>query len=127
MARLVFALCLLFGHKCKFAVSHTTHYCPELEGVNGEFPYNITASGHEVEPGVTAACGPKFPFGTRVYLEGVGWRTCWDQGGAIIGYDTDILIGLEECEWVPYEWQGETLLWCANWRTGEREAVWMSP
>lgn len=128
MIRLMYALCLLFSPgRCVYDQAHVTHYCPELGGVNGMPPYDITASGRIVEPGVTAACGSEFPFGTRTYIQDVGWRTCWDRGGAILGHDIDVLIGLEQCQWIEYQWEGETRLWCANWRSGDRPALWVLP
>lgn len=50
--------------------------------------HGITASGKPVEAGVTLAADLKHhPLGTRIWLEGVGWRTVTDTGGAIKGRD----------------------------------------
>ncbi len=48
-------------------------------------PYSdgITASGVEVREGRTIAAGPSLPFGTIVYIGGVGSRVVEDRGGAI--------------------------------------------
>lgn len=58
----------------------------------GHPAYGITASGKRVEDGVTIACPPELPFGTRVEIEGVGERICTDRGGAIKGKRIDLYI-----------------------------------
>jgi 3D (Asp-Asp-Asp) domain-containing protein len=45
--------------------------------------YGVTASGKKVQEGVTVACPPSMKFGTKLYIEGVGYRVCEDRGGAI--------------------------------------------
>jgi len=50
----------------------------------------ITASGKKVEEGVTLACPPEYKFGTRIYIQGIGERVCWDRGGFIKGNKFDI-------------------------------------
>lgn len=44
----------------------------------GKWSDKVTASGKPVKEGVTAAAN-WLPFGTRVYVEGVGWRTIQDR------------------------------------------------
>lgn len=51
----------------------------------------ITASGTKAEVGRTCAAPKNLPFGTRVYIEGVGYRTVEDRGGAIRGNKIDVL------------------------------------
>lgn len=66
---------------------------PESTGkAPGHPAYGITASGTRVREGVTAACPPEMPFGTRVHIEGVGERVCQDRGGAIKGRRLDVYI-----------------------------------
>lgn len=66
---------------------------PESTGKTPGHPaYGITASGARVREGVTAACPPELPFGTRVHIEGVGERVCLDRGGAIKGRRLDVYI-----------------------------------
>jgi 3D (Asp-Asp-Asp) domain-containing protein len=52
----------------------------------------ITASGVKVKENRTLACPPRFPFGTKITIEGVGTLTCEDRGGAIKGNKFDIYM-----------------------------------
>lgn len=54
--------------------------------------HGITASGRRVKSGVTAACPKSIPFGTRVDIESVGVRTCWDRGGRITDGHIDVYV-----------------------------------
>ncbi|MFA5871864.1 MAG: 3D domain-containing protein [Parcubacteria group bacterium] len=51
----------------------------------------ITASGVKVHRG-TLACPRKFPFGTKMEIEGMGIYTCEDRGGAIKDNHVDIYM-----------------------------------
>lgn len=44
---------------------------------------SVTASGDKPIPGQTVAADKSIPFGTKVWIEGVGVRTVNDRGGAI--------------------------------------------
>ena len=44
---------------------------------------NVTASGDKPVPNETVAAAKDIPFGTKVWIEGVGVRTVNDRGGAI--------------------------------------------
>lgn len=53
---------------------------------------SLTASGEKIVPGETAAAGPNIPFGTRIYVEGMGWRTVNDRGRLIGPSDIDLAV-----------------------------------
>lgn len=38
-----------------------------------------TADGHTPKQGVTVAASRSIPFGTKLYIDGVGWRTVQDR------------------------------------------------
>lgn len=52
----------------------------------------ITASGLVVRAGETIACPERFPFGTKVKINGWGTYVCEDRGGAIHGNRFDIYM-----------------------------------
>ncbi|MFT9847113.1 3D domain-containing protein [Aneurinibacillus sp. REN35] len=54
--------------------------------------YGITASGHRTKVGTTVAAGRHIPFGTVLYIEGVGYRVVHDRGGAIKGNKIDVFV-----------------------------------
>lgn len=59
----------------------------------GDPGYGITASGRPTVAGRTiAADWDVLPPGTRVYIEGVGYRVVDDRGGAIVGQKIDLYI-----------------------------------
>lgn len=69
-----------------------TYYCDEryshICGGNG-----ITASGKPTEVGVTAAADWSIlPKGSKVYIDGVGWREIQDVGGSVNGKHVDVLV-----------------------------------
>lgn len=51
----------------------------------------ITASGTQAAVGRTCAADKSLPFGTVLYIEGIGYRTVEDRGGAITGGRIDVL------------------------------------
>lgn len=51
---------------------------------------SLTASGEELVPGKTAAAGPNVPFGTRIYVEGLGWYVVQDRGSGVGPNDIDL-------------------------------------
>ena len=69
-----------------------TYYCDERRdhicGGNG-----VTASGKKTEVGVTAAADwSVLPKGSKVYIEGIGWREIQDVGGGVDGKHIDVLV-----------------------------------
>lgn len=72
----------------KFRISF---YCP-CSICNGS-SHNITASGTPLSVGTTVAVDPSvIPLGSRIYIDGIGWRTAQDTGGAIRGDEIDVLV-----------------------------------
>lgn len=73
----------------KFIVNASAYTAAADECGNNK---GITSSGLKVEEGRTLACPPEFPFGAKIYIEGVGERRCEDRGGAIKGNHVDIYM-----------------------------------
>ncbi len=78
--------------------AHLTAYSLHPSSINvDEFNDGKTSIGKEPKPGRTAAVDPKIiPYGSKVYIPGIGWRIAEDTGGAIKGNRIDILMDSEE-------------------------------
>ena len=74
-----------------------THYCcEEYKHICGTGT-GITATGTKVTAGRTIAVDPKIiPYGTKVYIEGYGWRVAEDCGGAVNNKHIDVAVGTHE-------------------------------
>ena len=125
----IYFWCLSMGLTCQYIEeARITHYCPPLGGINCSEPCDLTAYMEPLNYGWTAACGLDLPYGTRIFMDGVGWRTCADHGGAITNVRVDVAIPPEECVWVEYTKRDGTLdLWCNHWVMGYRDTVWVYP
>ncbi len=75
--------------KEKFLVNASAYTASADECENSK---GITSSGLPVEENRTLACPPVFPFGAKIYIEGIGERRCEDRGGAIKGNHVDIYM-----------------------------------
>ena len=64
------------------AYCHCTKCCGKSDG--------ITASGVKAREGITVAMNKSIPFGTKIYIDGVGERIVQDRGGAIKGNRIDL-------------------------------------
>ena len=62
--------------------------------------YGITASGVKAQQGITVAADTKvLPFGTKIYIEGVGERIVQDTGSAIKGKKIDLYFENHQEAW----------------------------
>jgi hypothetical protein len=96
-ALIIFLLCMINGGNCLLVEdARVTEYVPELGGTNCAEPCDRTAYMTPIVYGETAACGPDIPYGTEVYIQDVGWRTCQDRGGAIDNDEVDVAVLPEE-------------------------------
>jgi 3D (Asp-Asp-Asp) domain-containing protein len=77
-----------------------THYCcEEYEHICGTGS-GITATGTKVTEGRTIAVDPSvIPYGTKVYIEGYGWRTAEDCGGGVKNKQIDIAVSTHDKAW----------------------------
>lgn len=88
-----------------------TAYCTE------EYPHicgtgnGITASGAPVTPGLTVAADESLPFGTVLYIEGVGVRVVQDRGAAIQDNKLDVAVSGNHEDALNWEGYGEHTVW----------------
>lgn len=82
-----------------------TAYCAEeYPHICGE-GHGVTSSGAKVQPGVTVAADTNLlPYGTIVYIEGVGLRVVQDTGSMVKGETLDVAVNThtEALSWAGY-------------------------
>lgn len=76
------------SQEIEFETYHVTGYCV-CEKCCGKVD-GIGAAGIKVVPGVTVA--GTLPFGTMVWIDGIGYRTVQDRGAAIGDGEFDVLF-----------------------------------
>lgn len=80
------------GSKSYYNVTFYTAGVESTGKSRGDKGYGITASGTTVSEGRTVACPKSIPFGTKIHIEGFGYRVCEDRGGAIVEGHLDIYV-----------------------------------
>jgi len=91
----------------------TAYCCEKYKHICGEGA-GITASGAVVTAGTTVAADTsKFPFGTVLYIEDIGYRTVQDKGSAIKGNHLDVAVDTHSnaLSWSGY---GKHNVWIVN-------------
>lgn len=80
------------GSKAYYEVTFYTAGVESTGKSKGDPYYGVTASGTSVMEGRTVACPKSLPFGTKLHIEGFGYRVCEDRGGAITTGRLDIYV-----------------------------------
>lgn len=88
-----------------------TAYCTEeYPHICGE-GHGITASGAPVTAGLTVAADESLPFGTVLYIEGIGVRVVQDRGAAIQGNKLDVAVSGNHEDALNWDGYGEHRVW----------------
>lgn len=89
-----------------------TAYCTEAYAHvcgNGD---GVTASGQPIQANVTVAADQAiFPYGTVLYIEGVGIRIVQDKGAGVQGYHLDVAVSGSHEDALNWEGYGMHRVW----------------
>ncbi len=79
-------------------VFESTAYCPceKCNGIYSKGDYTMTASGTIAKVGTVAVDPKVIPLGTKLYVDGYGFATAEDTGGAIKGNKIDLFFETHE-------------------------------
>ena len=98
MKKLLVFILLVFGMTVNVIAGETWNYLGTYKITGYDICYRccgkvdgITASGVKATVGKTIAAPSNFPFGTVLFIEGIGYRTVEDRGGSIKGKRLDVL------------------------------------
>jgi 3D (Asp-Asp-Asp) domain-containing protein len=75
-----------------YTITYYTNGYESTQKKAGDNGYGITASGTKATAGRTIAAPESIPFGTKVYIEGIGTRVVEDRGGAIADGHIDVFV-----------------------------------
>lgn len=78
--------------KSYYTVTFYTNGYESTQKKAGDSGYGVTASGTKATAGRTIAAPKSIPFGTKVYIEGIGTRVVEDRGGAIADGHIDVFV-----------------------------------
>jgi 3D (Asp-Asp-Asp) domain-containing protein len=78
--------------KSYYTITYYTNGYESTQKKVGDNGYGVTASGTKATEGRTVAAPKSIPFGTKVYIEGIGTRVVEDRGGAIADGHIDIFV-----------------------------------
>ena len=89
-----------------------TSYCTERRKHICGTGTGITASGAPVTAGLTVAADQNiFPFGTILYIEGIGVRVVQDRGADIQGKHLDVAVAGTHEDALNWDGYGEHRVW----------------
>jgi 3D (Asp-Asp-Asp) domain-containing protein len=79
-------------NKQYFVVTFYTNGYESTQKKLGDKGYGVTASGTKATEGRTIAAPKSIPFGTKVYIQGIGTRIVEDRGSAVNGNHIDVFV-----------------------------------
>jgi 3D (Asp-Asp-Asp) domain-containing protein len=80
-------------NKKYFVITFYTNGYESTQKHIGNKGYGITTSGTRAIEGRTIAAPKSIPFGTKVYIEGIGTRIVEDRGNSITDNHIDVFVG----------------------------------